>query len=40
MFVLGIFQEELYISLYNVHGNLLEFYCADKSHQKTFDLTK
>ena len=40
MFDFGRFQEELQISLYNIHGCLLEVYIADKSHQKTFDLNK
>ena len=40
MFDFGRFQEELQISLYNIHGCLLEVYIADKSHQKTFDLDK
>ena len=40
MFDFGRFQEELQISLYNIHGCLLEEYIADKSHQKTFDLDK
>ena len=40
MFDFGSCQEELQISLYDIHGCLLEEYIADKSHQKTFDLAK
>ena len=40
MFDFGSYQEELQISIYNIHGGLLETYKADKSHQKTFDLNK
>ena len=40
MFDFGSFQEELQISLYNLHGALLETYRAKESHSKNFNLNK